>query len=231
MLDHGIAVPQPGLLSQASSLRLPSGHSGPVFILSNAAHSSLLLPSLLVGDASIWAVAPVGVAVRHVICGFQLFIYFSSQLFCPLKFQGSPQTHQRDCFLVFGNFSLFQTPFLGPIYSFVSLFIFYILFYLLLKTMVCFSGCLMSSVSIQKLFCGICSALKCSFDEFVGEKVVSPSYSSAILGLPRKRNSIQPSKCTVSTHCERHWETVTKTPNTRPPRNQSLRDWICPVGV
>ena len=27
-------------------------------------------------------------------------------------------------------------------------------------------------------------ALKCSFDEFVGEKVVSPSYSSAILGPP-----------------------------------------------
>ena len=48
----------------------------------------------------------------------------------------------------------------------------------------CFSGCLMSSASIQKLFCGICSAHKCSFDEFVGEKVVSPSYSSAILGTP-----------------------------------------------
>ena len=47
------------------------------------------------------------------------------------------------------------------------------------------SGCLMSSASIQKLFCGICSAFKCSFDEFVREKVVSPSYSSAILGLPR----------------------------------------------
>ena len=44
--------------------------------------------------------------------------------------------------------------------------------------------CLMSSASIQKLFCGIYSAFKCSFDEFVGEKVVSPSYSSAILGLP-----------------------------------------------
>ena len=28
------------------------------------------------------------------------------------------------------------------------------------------------------------SAFKCSFDEFVGEKVVSPSYSSAILGPP-----------------------------------------------
>ena len=28
---------------------------------------------------------------------------------------------------------------------------------------------------------------KCSFDEFVGEKVFSPSYSSAILAPPRKR--------------------------------------------
>ena len=41
-------------------------------------------------------------------------------------------------------------------------------------------GCMMSSASIQKLFCGIYSAFKCSFDEFVGEKVVSSSYSSAI---------------------------------------------------
>ena len=68
--------------------------------------------------------------------------------------------------------------------SFVSFFIFYIFSYLYLKTMICFSGCLMSSASIQKLFCGIYSVLKCSFDEFVREKVVSPSYSSAILGPP-----------------------------------------------
>ena len=45
----------------------------------------------------------------------------------------------------------------------------------------CFSGCLMSSAGIQKLFYGIYSTFKCSFDEFVGEKVFSPSYSSAIL--------------------------------------------------
>ena len=41
----------------------------------------------------------------------------------------------------------FKTPFAGRISiptSFVSLFIFYILSYLLLKTMGCFSGCLMS---------------------------------------------------------------------------------------
>ena len=56
--------------------------------------------------------------------------------------------------------------------------------YLLSKTMGCLSRYLMSSASIQKLFCWICSAFKCSFLEFAGEKVVSPSYSSAILGLP-----------------------------------------------
>ena len=64
--------------------------------------------------------------------------------------------------------------------SFVSFFVFYIFSYLFLKPMICFAGCPMSSASIQKLFCGIYSALKCSFDEFLREKVVSPSYSSAI---------------------------------------------------
>ena len=86
-------------------------------------------------------------------------------------------------FPVFGNFS-FKPPFLGWVSitnSFVSLFIFYVLSYLLLKTMGCLSGCLMSTASIQKLFCGICSVFKCSFDEFVGDKMVSLSYSSTIL--------------------------------------------------
>ena len=116
-----------------------------------------------------------------------LIIYFSSLLCCPLCFQGSPQTQQRECFLVFGNFSLFKTPFPGQSSlptSFVSFLIFYIFSYLFLKPMICFAGCLMSSASIQKLFCRIYSALKCSFDEFMREKVVSLSYSSAILGPP-----------------------------------------------
>ena len=58
--------------------------------------------------------------------------------------------------------------------SFVSLFVLYIFSYLLSKTMGCFSGCLMSSASIHKLFCGIYSAFKCSFDEFVGGESVLP---------------------------------------------------------
>ena len=45
----------------------------------------------------------------------------------------------------------------------------------------CFSGHLMSSASDQKLFCKLSSPFCCSFDEFVEEKVISPSYSSAIL--------------------------------------------------
>ena len=70
------------------------------------------------------------------------------------------------------------------LYLFCLFFVFYIFSYLLSKTMGCFSGCLMSSADIQKLFYGIYSAFKCSFDEFVGEKMVSLSYSSAILGPP-----------------------------------------------
>ena len=58
------------------------------------------------------------------------------------------------------------------------------LLHLLSKTMGCLSGCLMSSASIQKLFYGIYTVFKCSFDESVGEKVVSLSYSSAVLEPP-----------------------------------------------
>ena len=72
------------------------------------------------------------------------------------------------------------------LYPYLFCLSFYLLYFVLppFKTMGCLSGCLMSSASIQKLFCGIYSAFKCSFDEFVGEKVVSPSYSSTILGPP-----------------------------------------------
>ena len=79
--------------------------------------------------------------------------------------------------------SSIKTPFPGRVSipsSFVSLFIFCILSYLPSKTMGCFSGRLMSSASDQKLFCELCSPFNCSFDEFVGENVVSPSYSSIL---------------------------------------------------
>ena len=92
--------------------------------------------------------------------------------------------------------SSFKTPFprrISVLGSFVSLFIFYILSYLLSKTMGCFSGCLMTSASDQKLFCEVCSVFNYTFDEFVGEKVVIPSYSSAILAPPMPSHFIHSS--------------------------------------
>ena len=61
------------LLSHVSSLRLPSGHSGPVLTPTNASHSSLFSPHFLVMDASVWDTFLLGVAFRHVICGSYLF--------------------------------------------------------------------------------------------------------------------------------------------------------------
>ena len=89
--------------------------------------------------------------------------------------------------------------------SFVSFLVFYIFSYLFLKTMVCFSGCLISSASLQKLFCGVCSALKCSFEEFVREKVVFPSYSSAIFPSLLVSDSLQPQRW-QPTRVPRPWD-------------------------
>ena len=75
-LSLPLALPQFRLLSHITSLRLPSGHSGPVLTLSNAARSSLFrppLPPLLVADAGVWGTFLLGIAFRHVICGFYLF--------------------------------------------------------------------------------------------------------------------------------------------------------------
>ena len=55
-----IAIPQSGLLSQISSFRLPSGHSGPVLTLSSAACASLPSPCLLVADAVICTASLLG---------------------------------------------------------------------------------------------------------------------------------------------------------------------------
>ena len=72
-LSFSLAIPQFGLLSHISFLRLPSGHSGLVLALSNAVYASLFSPYLLVADASIWATSPLGVAVRRIISGVYLF--------------------------------------------------------------------------------------------------------------------------------------------------------------
>ena len=132
-----------------------------------------------------WATSPLGVVVRRIFCGFLSFFFSPSQLCCLLRFQNSAQACQWEGFLLFGNFSSVTTPSPGRVSfpdSFVSLFVFSILPYLLLKRMGCLSVCLVSSARVQKLFCRSFSAFTWSSDEFVGEKVVPPSYSSAVLG-------------------------------------------------
>ena len=130
-------------------------------------------PRLAVADAGVCAAALLGLTFGHVICGFKLFIYFSSHLCCPLRFQGSPQTQQWECFLVFGNFSLFKDSLprtdLCPYLIYISL---YLVHFFLppFEDNGCFSECLMSSVCIQKLFCGIYSAFKCSLMNLWGRK-------------------------------------------------------------
>ena len=82
------ALPQFKLVTHKSSLRLSSGHSGPVLTLSNAARSSPFRPHLLVVDAGLWGTFLLGVAFRHVICEFYLF--FPSQSGCPPRFKNFP---------------------------------------------------------------------------------------------------------------------------------------------
>ena len=83
-------------------------------------------------------------------------IYFLLPVRLPSEIENFPRTHQREGFLVIGNFLWVSVP-----RSFVSLFNSLIfLSYLPSKTMGCFSGCLMSSVSDQKLFCGVFSVFK-----------------------------------------------------------------------
>ena len=85
------AVPQFKLVSHKSSLRLPSGHSGLVLTLSNAALSSLFRPHLLVADASIWGYFSAGSCFEEQSVGF---IYFFSRLGSPPRFENFPQTRQ-----------------------------------------------------------------------------------------------------------------------------------------
>ena len=96
--------------------------------------ASLFSLPWLVSEASIWAAPLLAVVIRCVFYG--LFVFFS-QLCCPLRFQ---TPHKPTCESV----SSFTTLSPGWVFSpnfFVYVFVFYILYYLLLKRMGCLSGC------------------------------------------------------------------------------------------
>ena len=161
------------------TLRLSSWHSGLVLTLrtDDWVCTSLPSPHSLVVDTSNWAtfLSPLVVVVRCVFCAF--FFFFLLLVMLPSEIPKLPlHTPVRGSPTVWKLF-LLTTPSPGwvSVTKFcVSVFVFYILYYLLLKRLDCLSGSLVSSASIQKLFCGSCSTFKWSFDEFVGGKVVSP---------------------------------------------------------
>ena len=73
-----LVIPQFGLLSHVSSLRLSTGHSGPILTLStdDAARTSMPSPRLLVADVSVWADSPLAVEIRCVVYVLFLFFFF-----------------------------------------------------------------------------------------------------------------------------------------------------------
>ena len=83
-----LAIPQFGLLSHISSLRLSSGHSGPVLTLrmDDAARTSLSSPGSLVTDASVWATS-LAVAVRCLFYG----VFFSLPVMLPSEIPKLPR--------------------------------------------------------------------------------------------------------------------------------------------
>ena len=92
-----------------------------------------------------------GFGLKLPASGFKF--YFYSLLCCPLCFQGLPQT--RQCFLVFGNLSLFKTPFLGQVSildSFVCLFIFIFCFTSFQRQWATFLGALCPPPAFRSCF-------------------------------------------------------------------------------
>ena len=126
------AIPQSGLLSQVSSLRLPSGHSGPVLTPSNAAGASLPRTCLLVVGAGICAASPLGeLPLGMESMGFNYLFIFPPSYFALC---GSKVCHRLSSESVSWclETSLFlKTPFSGSLsLHFLFLFLSFIYFFL-----------------------------------------------------------------------------------------------------
>ena len=118
-----IAMPQSDLLAQVSSLRLPSGISGPVFTLSNAAHASLPSPRLLVAGAGVCAASPLGeLPLGTQSVGFNYLFFLPVML--PSVLARLPADLAVRVFPGVWKLLFFMTPFL-PLLSLFLSFIFF----------------------------------------------------------------------------------------------------------
>ena len=121
-----------------------------------------------VADVSIWATSPLAVAVRRLFCRA---FFFSPPSYVALWDSKTPP--KPACERISYGLETSPSQLLpqdgSPSLNLSSLFLSFI-FCPTSFQMGCLSGCLVSSASIQKLFCESCSALKWSFDESVGRK-------------------------------------------------------------
>ena len=169
------------VLCHISPFRVASWRSTLVRSLrtNDAACTSTYNPHSLRVDASVWATPLLVIAVWHDFWGDFFW------LCCLSWFQSSLLTtcgRVSYCVETSPSWLPPQDVSLSP--NFLSPFHLIPLSCVIPKRLVCFSGYLGSSASVKKLFSGNCSTCWWSFDVFVGEKVGSLSYSSAILGLP-----------------------------------------------
>ena len=144
----------PMLRSHVGSLRSSSGHSGPFFTLRTdaAAHSSLPSPHSPVVDASIWATVMLAVVVR---CVFYGVLFFFLPVTLPSEITKLPTDPPVRGFPTVWKLLLLHT--LSPRQisipkSFVSVTVFYILSYLLLKRMGCLSGAWCTWLAFRSCF-------------------------------------------------------------------------------
>ena len=124
-----LVIPRFGVLSHVSSLRLSSGHLGPVLTLRTSDAACAFHPALLAGAGckSLGYFSAGSCGYACILCVCVCVCVFSSWLCCSLRFQNSPQTHLWEGFLLDGNFSFFTTP-AGKVSvpkSFVSFFFFF----------------------------------------------------------------------------------------------------------
>ena len=129
---------------------------------------------------SVWTTSLLEVDVRHVICGIYLFIYL---FFLPVMLHSEIPKLPTDLpvrvFPGVWKLLLFEDSLLGQI-SIPTSFCLTSFW----RKWAAFLGAWCPLPAFRSCFCGICSGFKCSFNEFVGEIVVSPTYSTAIIGLP-----------------------------------------------
>ena len=148
-----LTIPQFGLLSHMSSLIVLRA-SRPCPYPKQCSPCLLSSPCLLMADTSVWATSLLAVAVGHVFC---VVFFFFLPVMLPSEIPKLPtELPVRGFPTVWNLFLLYDShPRMGLCLSFVS----HILSYLLSKRMGCLSG-LVSSASVQKLFCGSFSAFK-----------------------------------------------------------------------